>query len=80
MKRRDLLRLGGAALVGASGGRMPFKTLVGAQTGMTTSPVAPPGPEDKADYTLRIAPVTVETGPVRHSSPSTSKTQSPGGQ
>jgi FtsP/CotA-like multicopper oxidase with cupredoxin domain len=54
MKRRDLLKLGGMALAQAGTTRFPLF----AQTGMPMSPAAATG--DKADYTLRIAPVTVE--------------------
>ncbi|MGD0445682.1 MAG: multicopper oxidase family protein [Edaphobacter sp.] len=54
MKRRDLLKLGSIALAQASATRLP---LLG-QAGMPMPHPAPP--TDKADYTLRIAPVTVE--------------------
>src|SRR6201987_732824 len=52
MKRRDLLKLGGMALTQAATARFP---LLLPQTGATI-----PAAENKADYTLRIAPVTVE--------------------
>src|SRR5215467_2134106 len=51
MKRRDLLKLGGMALAQTGIARLLSQT--------ETSPAAFP-PEGKADYTLRIAPVTVE--------------------
>jgi FtsP/CotA-like multicopper oxidase with cupredoxin domain len=55
MKRRDLLKLGGMAL--AQGGTSRLSLL--AQTGVATIP--PNALTDiKADYSLRIAPVTVE--------------------
>jgi FtsP/CotA-like multicopper oxidase with cupredoxin domain len=45
--------------VQASGACLPLESLVRAQAGMAMPPPAPT-PEGKADYTLRIAPVTVE--------------------
>ena len=52
VKRRDLLKLGGLALAQAASARVP---LAG------QAPAMPGGaPGAKADYTLRIAPVTVE--------------------
>jgi FtsP/CotA-like multicopper oxidase with cupredoxin domain len=54
MKRRDLLKLGGMALAQAGSVRLPLL----AQTGMANSPATVT--DGKADYTLRIAPVTVE--------------------
>jgi FtsP/CotA-like multicopper oxidase with cupredoxin domain len=54
MKRRDLLKLGGMALAQAGAARLPL-------LGQATMPMAPATVADsKADYTLRIAPVTVE--------------------
>lgn len=50
MKRRDLLKVGGWALAQAGAARVP---LLGQLH-------PPPAPETKADYTMRIAPVTVE--------------------
>jgi len=57
LKRRDFLKLGSAAFVQAGGA-----TLL-AQAGQM--PMGTPAPNDatKADYTLRIAPVTVELAP-----------------
>jgi len=55
MKRRDLLKFGAAALAYAGTTRVPLL----AQTGVA-KPQAAALPNDKADYTLRIAPVTVE--------------------
>ena len=55
MKRRDLLKLSGMAL--AQSGTARFSLL--AQTGMATTP-SNALTEAKADYSLRIAPVTVE--------------------
>jgi FtsP/CotA-like multicopper oxidase with cupredoxin domain len=49
MQRRDLLKLGAMALAQAGRARLPLLAQMG-----TTAPPA------KADYTLRIAPVTVE--------------------
>src|SRR5215813_3853686 len=54
MKRRDLLKLGGMALAQAGIVRLPLLT----QEGMAKPSVA--DSSEKADYTLRIAPVTVE--------------------
>src|SRR5215813_13421145 len=54
MKRRDLLKLGGLALGQAGMARLPLNTQKG------TAPPTAKVPDDKADYTLRIAPVTVE--------------------
>lgn len=55
MKRRDFFRLGGMALAHAGMTRLPPELETGAST------VSPgPGPQTHADYTLRIAPVTVE--------------------
>jgi FtsP/CotA-like multicopper oxidase with cupredoxin domain len=53
MKRRDLLKFGGMALAQAGTARLPLL----AQTAM---PMAHAAADGKADYTLRIAPVTVE--------------------
>jgi FtsP/CotA-like multicopper oxidase with cupredoxin domain len=54
MKRRDLLKLGGMALAQAGAARFPLLA-------QTTMPMPPAALADgKADYTLRIAPVTVE--------------------
>jgi FtsP/CotA-like multicopper oxidase with cupredoxin domain len=55
VNRRNLLKLGGMALAQAAGARLPPEAQVG-------RPPSPPGPapEINADYTLRIAPVTVE--------------------
>jgi FtsP/CotA-like multicopper oxidase with cupredoxin domain len=55
VKRRDLLKLGGMVLAQTGVARLPLL----AQSGMTMSP-APTTPDSNADYTLRIAPVTVE--------------------
>src|SRR5271166_4198279 len=55
LKRRDLLKLGGMALAQTGAARMPLL----AQAGMGMSP-AGNQPSGDADYTLRIAPVTVE--------------------
>ena len=55
MNRRSLLKLGGMALAQAAASRSRF----GKQAAATLSPTSPV-PENKADYTLRIAPVTVE--------------------
>ena len=65
MKRRDLLKIGGMGLAAAA--RLP---LAGQAGGLIMLPGAGPAPEQghqpasvpggDADYTLRIAPVTVE--------------------
>ena len=55
MNRRNLLKLGGMALAQAAVARLPLE----AQVGTPPSPPAP-APEINADYTLRIAPVSVE--------------------
>jgi FtsP/CotA-like multicopper oxidase with cupredoxin domain len=55
VNRRDLLKLGGVALAQAGVARLPL--LAQTETPQASSGVSP---EPKADYTLRIAPVTVE--------------------
>ena len=55
VNRRDILKLGGIALAQAGAPRL----LVGSQAPAATSSIAS-AVESKADYTLRIAPVTVE--------------------
>ena len=52
MNRRDLLKLGGMALAQAGVAGVPLPGQTGSQK--------PTGLDAKADYTLRIAPVTVE--------------------
>jgi FtsP/CotA-like multicopper oxidase with cupredoxin domain len=54
MKRRDLLKLGGMALAQAGATRFPLLAQI--TMPMPTAVL----PDGKADYTLRIAPVTVE--------------------
>jgi len=54
VNRRNLLKLGGIALAQAGARR-----LLGLQAGVSQAPPGTPA-EGKADYTLRIAPVTVE--------------------
>ncbi len=54
MKRRDLLKLGGMALANAGASRLP---LLAQKAAAVSSAALANG---KADYTLRIAPVTVE--------------------
>ncbi|MGH9605423.1 MAG: multicopper oxidase family protein [Terracidiphilus sp.] len=58
MQRRDLLKLGGLALAEVGSSRFQAR----AQAGMAMSPAAS-APQGNADYTLRIAPVTVELDP-----------------
>jgi FtsP/CotA-like multicopper oxidase with cupredoxin domain len=55
VNRRNLLKLGGMALAQATVARMPLQAQAG-------TPLRAPrlAPESNADYTLRIAPVTVE--------------------
>ena len=57
MKRRDFLKIGGAALAQANAARLLAQALR-MQMGATA-----PADTTKADYTLRIAPVTVELSP-----------------
>src|SRR5258705_1932644 len=54
MKRRDLLKLGGMALAHAGATRLPLLAQI--TMPMPTAALA----DGKADYSLRIAPVTVE--------------------
>jgi FtsP/CotA-like multicopper oxidase with cupredoxin domain len=56
VNRRNLLRLGSLALAQTATTRIPLL----AQAGNVAAPAAAPAPEAKADYTLRIGPVTVE--------------------
>ena len=59
MKRRDFMKIGGAAMAQAGTAR-----LLPAQTPqMPMGACAPTSETSKADYTLRIAPVTVELAP-----------------
>src|ERR1700722_6700663 len=69
MKRRDLLKLGGVAAVGAGIGRLapgpaaaqtPGQTPAPMQMGTTPQAEAPAG---AADFTLRIAPIVVQLEP-----------------
>jgi FtsP/CotA-like multicopper oxidase with cupredoxin domain len=55
MKRRELLKFAGIALVQTGAARLPLL----AQAGVATTP-ASTASEQKADYSLHIAPVTVE--------------------
>ena len=58
MKRRDLLKLGGLALAGAAGARTPLDSQ------SMLAPLEGKGATgSNADYTIRIAPVTVELDP-----------------
>ena len=59
MKRRNLLKFGGIALAQAAAGRLPLLAQAGIQIG-TAVGAAGGTAESAADYTLRIAPVTVE--------------------
>ncbi len=61
MKRRDLLKLGGMALAKEGASRLPLW----GQTGMPMAHAA--HADGKADYQLRIAPVTVELDRSQHS-------------
>src|SRR6201996_6398798 len=58
MRRRDFLRIGSAALTQAGVAR-----LLAQAPGMPMSAAAPAQDTGRADYTLRIAPVTVELSP-----------------
>jgi FtsP/CotA-like multicopper oxidase with cupredoxin domain len=63
VKRRNLLKLGGMAFAQAAA-RLPAQAILGApRQASMTAPDAEPQPQGKADYTLRIAPVTVELDP-----------------
>ena len=62
MKRRDLLKLGGAAAIGAGAARILPAQM---QSGMPMQGNAAPAPEGKADITLQIAPVALELAPNR---------------
>lgn len=65
MKRRDLLKLGGVAAVGAGIGRLapgPAAAQTPGQMPMGTTPQAG-APAGAADFTLRIAPVVVQLEP-----------------
>ena len=57
--RRDLLKLGGIGLTRAAASQPPSQAPAGVGPGMRMSP-AMRASDKKADYTLRIAPVTVE--------------------
>lgn len=59
LDRRELMRLGGIGLAGTAASRLPLLAQSGTGSGMTMPP-ASKAPDRKADYTLRIAPVTVE--------------------
>jgi FtsP/CotA-like multicopper oxidase with cupredoxin domain len=58
LNRRKLLQLGGAALARAAWAQLPAHAQIGAQA--ASAPAPDGGAESKADYTLHIAPVTVE--------------------
>ena len=58
MKRRDLIKLGGAAVIGASAAK-----LLPAQMQSPMQATGTPPETTKADITLQIAPVTVELAP-----------------
>jgi len=60
VNRRDVLKLGGLALAQAAARRSPLTAQTDVHAGM---PMAPTAPEGRADYSLRIAPVTVELDP-----------------
>ncbi|HWF39319.1 MAG TPA: multicopper oxidase domain-containing protein [Candidatus Acidoferrales bacterium] len=62
MKRRDLLKLGGAAAIGAGAVKILPAQM---QSGMPMQGNAAPAPEGKADITLQIAPVALELAPNR---------------
>ncbi len=65
MKRRDLLKLGGLALAQGAAARLPARAETSPQIGPGSSMAMPPAAPtpSHADYTLRIAPVTVELDP-----------------
>ena len=58
MERRDFMKIGGAAIAQAGTAR-----LLGQAPEMQMGTSAPTNDTSKADYTLRIAPVTVELTP-----------------
>ena len=61
MKRRDFLKLAGAAAAAQLGAAKVLPARQGQMPGMQAGP--PPAETTKADFTLRIAPVTVELAP-----------------
>ena len=62
MNRREWIKLGGMALAQAAAARVsPAQS--SAMPGMPQAAPPQPTPDAKADYTLRIAPVTVELDP-----------------
>ncbi len=61
MQRRDFLRFGSLTLAQSAAAKL----LPGQMSGQMQPPTAAHPPESKADYTLRIAPVTVELSPER---------------
>jgi FtsP/CotA-like multicopper oxidase with cupredoxin domain len=61
LQRRDFMKFGGLTLAQAAAVRL----LPGQMSAQMPSHAATPPPEGKADYTLRIAPVTVELAPER---------------
>jgi FtsP/CotA-like multicopper oxidase with cupredoxin domain len=65
LNRRELIGCGGAALAQAAVARVLRAQQVATHSGMPMAPNAPGQgkPDAKADYTLRIAPVTVELDP-----------------
>lgn len=62
MKRRDFLRMGGAAFAQAGAARLLAQTQQMPMGAPAPNPL-PNNDTSKADYTLRIAPVTVELAP-----------------
>jgi FtsP/CotA-like multicopper oxidase with cupredoxin domain len=68
MKRRDIMKLGGAALVGAAAAKLlPAQVTPQSQMPMPSNAAAPAAPQDTtpADVTLRIAPIALEVAPSR---------------
>jgi FtsP/CotA-like multicopper oxidase with cupredoxin domain len=66
MKRRDFVKLGGAAAVGAGAARLlPAQAQEQVQSNMPMPPPTPASPSEatKADITLQIAPVPLELAP-----------------
>jgi FtsP/CotA-like multicopper oxidase with cupredoxin domain len=60
LKRRDFIKLGGAAAVGASAARLLPAQM---QSGMPMQGSSAPAETTKADFTLQIAPVALELAP-----------------
>jgi FtsP/CotA-like multicopper oxidase with cupredoxin domain len=65
VQRRDFLRFGSLTFAQAAATRLLPAQIQGQMPGQMAQNASAPPPEGKADYTLRIAPVTVELSPER---------------